>query len=323
VPVKSGRAVLPRRVLTQLAGAAETGALYVEGEPGGTLYLAGGLVSYAESPAAPDAGELLTVSGRVPPHVWHAVLAGTPGTGAGAQLVAQGHLTQGELELCLLGALYDAAFFVLSPTPARVRFEPGGTHPLGGVCRVDPAVLGREVTRRRRQLDEAYPGSAVDSAPITPVLRAPVPRLALTATQWELVVHADGKRTAADLARLLGRAGYNTLLELRRLAAAGLVTVDGDDGPVGAEPPPPPPLPALPAPESNSNGNGRSAPRKAGIARKPASPARRTQKNRATEGELPQRSPGAELPPVEAAVAAHEPDVPLLKRIRSGLKALR
>lgn len=310
--MKSGRAVLPRRVLTQLAGAAETGALYVEGEPGGTLYLAGGLVSYAESPSTPDAGELLTASGRVPPHVWHTVVTGTSDTGAGAQLVAQGHLTQGELELCVLGALYDAAFFVLSPTPARVRFEPGGTHPLGGVCRVDPAVLGREVTRRRKQLDEAHPGSAVDSAPITPVLRAPVPRLALTAAQWELVVNADGKRTAAEIARLLGRAGYTTLLELRRLAAAGLVTVDGDDGPVAAEPAPAGPKtgPATP-------------PRKAQIARKPASPARRTQKNRATEGELPQRSPGAELPPVEAALATEEPDVPLLKRIRSGLKALR
>lgn len=321
--MKSGRAVLPRRVLTQLAGAEQTGALYVEGEPGGTVYLADGLVCYAESPAAPDAGELLTASGRVPAHVWHTVVSGTPGTGAGAQLVAQGHLTQGELELCLLGALYDAAFFALPPAPARVRFEEGGTHPLGGVCRVDAAVLGRELTRRRKQLDEAHAGSAVDGAPITPALRAPVPRLALSATQWELVVHADGKRTAADLARLLGRAGYHTLLELRRLAAAGLVTVDGDDGPMGPEPaaPPPTPLPALPVPEGN--GNGRSAPRKAGIARKPASPARRTQKNRATEGELPQRSPGAELPPVEAALAAEEPDVPLLKRIRSGLKALR
>ena len=39
--------------------------------------------------------------------------------------------------------------------------------------------------------------------------------------QWELLVHADGQRTPADLAQLLGRAGYATIQELRRLAALG------------------------------------------------------------------------------------------------------
>ncbi|GAA4713335.1 DUF4388 domain-containing protein [Phytohabitans rumicis] len=293
---RPAKAVQPRRTLTQLAGARETGALHVEGEPGGTVYLTAGWVSYVDSPAAPGVGDLLTASGRVPAPVWQAATAN--GRDVGAQLVAAGHLTQGELELCVLGAIYDAAFFVLNPAPAKVRFEPGETHWLGPVCQVDAAVLGRELTRRRRLLDEAHPQSDVDADPVRTISRAPAPRLVLTAPQWELIVHCDGQRTAADLARLLGRAAYTTVLELRRLAAAGLVSANGH-----AEPPASPPE------------------------RKPAAASRRTvpatsSRPMQAEARLPRRTPAvpAGPPPVEAGLDG--PDESTLTRIRSGLEAL-
>ena len=237
---RTGKAVPPRRALTQLAGAGETGALHVESEPGGVVYLTDGWVSYVETPASPGVGELLTTSGRLPAAVWEAAAAS--GAEAGPLLVAQGHLTQGELELCTLGAIYDAAFFVLAPAPARLRFEAGERHWLGPVCQVDAAVLGRELTRRRKLLDEAHPSSDVDTMPLVAVPRAPTPRLVLTGAQWELIVHCDGHRTASDLARLLGRSGYTTLLEVRRLAAAGLVRGAAPEArsPTGAAAPPGP-----------------------------------------------------------------------------------
>ncbi|GAA4462723.1 DUF4388 domain-containing protein [Phytohabitans houttuyneae] len=236
---RTGKAVPPRRTLTQLAAAGETGALHVEGEPGGVLYLKDGWVSYVESPGSPGVGELLTTSGRLPAVVWEAAAAS--GEDVGPLLVAQGHLTQGELELCTLGAIYDAAFFVLSPAPARIRFEAGERHWLGPVCQVDAAVLARELTRRRKLLDDAHPSSDVDTGRLRATPRAPTPRLVVTAPQWELIVHCDGHRTASDLARLLGRAGYTTLLELRRLVAAGLVIATPPEQPKpdegGAGPP--------------------------------------------------------------------------------------
>lgn len=295
---RPAKAVQPRRTLTQLAGARETGALHVAGEPGGTVYLTDGWVSYVESPAAPGVGDLLTASGRVPARVWQAATAG--GRDVGAMLVAEGHLTQGELELCVLGALYDAAFFVLSPAPARVRFEPGETHWLGPVCQVDAAVLGRELTRRRRLLDEAHPASDVDAGPLRAASHAPAPRLVLTAPQWELIVHCDGQRTAADLARLLGRAAYTTILELRRLAAAGLVATNGH------EPEPKPPDPAE---------------------RKPAGAARRTvaatsSRQVQAEARLPRRTPATPPGPPPVDALTDGPDEPLLSRIRAALKAL-
>jgi hypothetical protein len=327
----------PGRLLTQAAGERQTGALVVGGHPGGTVYLLEGAVTYAESPAAPGVGELLTASGRLAGRTWQAALdAGTAQARVGQLLLDQGHLTQGELELCVLGAIYDAGYFALSPASAPVDFLDGATHWLGPVVRVDPAAVNREARRRARLLDEIHPHPQVDTAPVIPVPRPPIERVTLTAAQWELLVHADGQRTPADLAQLLGRAGYATIQELRRLAALGLIELPAagerpngkdfvrlpraqgtavdvhrpvvtlDDGPlvpvVGhavTAPDDPPPLEALP-----STGNGT-------VYRPPR---------------LARRKPGAKLPKDLAGEPPPEhpaADEVLLKRIRTALRALR
>lgn len=214
----------PARLLTQAASERQTGALLIGGRPGGAVYLIEGAVMYAESPAAPGVGEILTSSGRLAGRTWQAALdAGATSALVGRYLVDHGHLTQGELELCVLGALYDAAYFALSPAAAPVEFRADATHWLGPVVRVTAAAVNREARRRSRLLDETFPHPEVDSAPVLPVPRPPRERVTLTAPQWELLVHADGQRTPADLALLLGRSGYATILELRRLAALGLI----------------------------------------------------------------------------------------------------
>lgn len=214
----------PTRLLTQVTGERQSGALVVGGHPGGAVYVLEGRVIYAESAAAPGVGELLTSSGRLAGRTWQSALdLGTSTARVGRLLVEQGHLTQGELELCVLGATYDAAYFALSPASAPVDFIAGATHWLGPVVHVDPAAINREVRRRCRLLDEIFPDSRVDTAAVTPVARPPRERVTLTAFQWELLVHADGQRTPADLAQLLGKAGYATIQELRRLAALGLI----------------------------------------------------------------------------------------------------
>ncbi|MFI5933049.1 DUF4388 domain-containing protein [Actinoplanes sp. NPDC051494] len=214
----------PGRLLTQIAGERRTGALIVGGAPGGTVYLVDGQVTYAESAAAPGVGELLTASGRLAARTWQAALDAGSGQGsAGRLLVHQGHLTQGELELCVLGATYDAAYFALSPVAALADFLEGARHWLGDVVRIDPAALTRESRRRARLLADIIANPGIDTAVVIPVARPPRERVTLTSAQWELLVHADGQRTPADLAQLLGRAGFATVQELRRLAALGLI----------------------------------------------------------------------------------------------------
>lgn len=343
----------PGRLLTQAAGERQTGTLVVDGHPGGVVYLLDGAVVYAESPAAPGVGELLTASGRLAGRTWQAALdAGTPGAQVGRLLLDQGHLTQGELELCVLGAIYDAAYFALSPATAPVEFRPGVTHWLGPVIRVDVAAVNREARRRARLLEEIHPHPRFDTAPVSPVPRPPVERVALTAAQWELLVHADGQRTPADLAQLLGRAGFATILQLRGLAAQGLIEVPEvrdekpdlvrlprargiavdirrpvvtlDDGPLvpvvrrGSPPGDPPPAPVPPG------GDPPPVP--------PADELPRAGEPFTANGtvyrppRLARRKPGAKLP----KDLADEPppvhtgtDEVLLKRIRTALRALR
>ena len=148
----------PGRLLTQVAGERQTGTLVVGGHPGGTVYLLEGAVVYAESPAAPGVGELLTASGRLAGRTWQAALdAGAPGARVGRLLLEQGHLTQGELELCVLGAIYDAALLRALPADRAGRIPAGATHWLGPVIRVDAAAVDREARRRARLLDEIFP----------------------------------------------------------------------------------------------------------------------------------------------------------------------
>ena len=334
----------PGLLLTQAADERRTGALVVDGHPGGTVYLVEGAVVYAESPAAPGVGELLTSSGRLAGRTWQAALdAGTAEARVGRLLLEQGHLTQGELELCVLGAIYDAAYFALAPESAPVEFLDGATHWLGPVVRAGAVAVDREARRRARLLDEIHPHPEFDSAPVIPVPRPPVERVTLTAPQWELLVHADGQRTPADLAQLLGRAGYATIQELRRLAALGLiekpaVRTTEDPGlvrlprargsavevpramPVAGEPPtgdePPAedePLVEVVSPAPSASGDPPNSP--PGTVYRPR---------------LARRKPGARLP---KEIAAEPPpphtgtgtgtDEVLLKRIRTALRALR
>ncbi|MCY1141814.1 ADAM 12 protein [Actinoplanes sp. Pm04-4] len=224
--VTASKTVSPGRLLTQVAGERQTGVLVVGGHPGGAVYVLEGRVVYAESPAAPGVGELLVASGRLAARTWQNALdLGTSTARVGRLLVEQGHLTQGELELCVLGAIYDAAYFALSPAAAPVDFLTGATHWLGPVVHVDPAAVNREVGRRVGLLDEIFPDARVDTHAVAPVTRPPRERVTLTSAQWELLVNADGQRTPADLALLLGRAGYATVQELRRMAALGLIEV--------------------------------------------------------------------------------------------------
>lgn len=322
----------PARLLTRAAAERQTGVIMVGGHPGGAVYVLDGRVIYAESPSAPGVGELLTSSGRLAARTWQNALdLGTSTARVGRLLVEQGHLTQGELELCVLGATYDAAYFALADPDAPADFLSGATHWLGAIVHIDPAAVDREVRRRVRTLAEIFPDARVDSAAVSPVPRPPRERIALTALQWELLVHADGQRTPADLALLLGKAGFATVQELRRLAAQGLIELPEvrADSPdlvhlprargtaVDARRPAAPPAeaPAVPvvrgaaeppppvvAEETPPNGTVYRPPR------------------------LARRKPGAKLP---KEVAGEPPpvhpgtDEVLLKRIRTALRALR
>lgn len=213
--------------LMRLAAEGATGALHGRV---GALYLADGAVVHAECPAVPDIGWRLTAAGRLSPESWEeAVAEGGPAYRAGSFLVERGRLSRGELELCHLSALFDAAYFVLCPldrsqqAPHRFLWE--ARHWFGPVRPVPAAVLQREVRRRRKLLERAWPWPEVDAAPVVPVAAGPYGHGCAEPTCGRRAVleAADGVRTPVQIARALGRSAFATLLDVRRLAAAGLV----------------------------------------------------------------------------------------------------
>lgn len=196
-------------MLTRLAAERATGVLVRER---GTLHLAGGQVVHAESPAAPGLDVLLTPHG--------------------------GHSAPGALELCRLTALYDAAYFALAPssTPGRFRYGPAeGVGDPGAVRPVPVVALERETLRRRDLLHRIWPDPTTDDAPLTRPDRVGAPPC--PARRRAVLARVDGVRTALDIARELGRPAFHTLVDVRRLAAAGAVS---PRPPTPAEAPPPP-----------------------------------------------------------------------------------
>ncbi|WP_267245177.1 transcriptional regulator [Streptomyces sp. PR69] len=232
-------------MLVRLAEEKATGVLLRDH---GALYLVDGEVVHAESPAAPGLDVLLTASGRLPREGWEeAVAEAGVRREVGRHLVASGRLGCGELEICHLGALFDAAYFALTPCSGPTRFRYGVGHWIGRVCPVPTPVVEREAMRRRALLDAIWPHPGLDAAPVIP--RDAGPGRGPTRRQAALLALADGVRTPADIARALGRPAFNTLVEVRRLAAAGLVEASAGAAAL------PPGRPALPAwiPEVSGN----------------------------------------------------------------------
>ncbi|GAA2355326.1 ADAM 12 protein [Dactylosporangium salmoneum] len=302
---KFAKGTTPAKALAQLAAAGATGALTVHGEPGGVIFLREGLVNGVESPAAPSVDRLLTAAGLVDERVWETI-ASRPARA----LVEGGHVTAAEVELCALQALHDAAFFVLGTSPAELRFNPGIEHWLGADIAVTTDQVCDYVTRQWRMLDEVHPSEATDNAPVVPVLRPGLDRVLLSGLQWEIVLHADGQRTPQELAGLLGRSAYAVTLDVRRLAAAGLLvmpqpdpeTTQAETRVIAAVPHEPEPEPEL-------------LPK-----RVPGT---------FTFDDPPQAPPRRQLPTGVSALAVlpgaidKAPDDTLLKRIRAALQSLR
>ncbi|PKV83438.1 transcriptional regulator [Streptomyces sp. TLI_146] len=212
-------AVLVSPMLVRLVAERATGALLRDT---GTLYLVDGQVVHAESPAAPGLEVLLTASGRVRPEGWQRAVDQAGGRGTvGRFLVESGQVACGELELCHLGALHDAAFFALAPGKGPTRFRYGAVHWIGAVRPVTAHALAREATRRRELLDRIWPHPEVDTAPVVPVTDRP--GLPVTVRQRALLAAVDGVRTPGTIARLLGRPAFHTMVDVRRLAAVGAV----------------------------------------------------------------------------------------------------
>jgi len=208
-----------------------TGALRVEGQPGGTIYLADGRIAACETPGAPGLEVILLRSRRISEADWDAAFtaAAVAERDMTAELVSRGLLGAGEVEALLRTTLADAMFALLSGQVDGWAEAPAADCLLPLTPPARSGWLLNEAIRRRQVLASfAEPAvSAQDRVAAGP--EAAQATRVLGPGQDELLALANGRRSARDLAFALGRGLYETMLQLSRMRASNVVVIGSSD----------------------------------------------------------------------------------------------
>ncbi|MEU6237956.1 hypothetical protein [Kitasatospora sp. NPDC047058] len=203
-----------------------SGALQVAGDPGGQFHFRTGAVVEVSSPGAPDVETLLLHSGRVSETDWTAaVRAGAAGDRAGAELVARGLVGRAELQLVCLMAALDGALAIGMGRIDGFSFDAGAPFQhLAAPQGIEADWLLQEAARRIGVIASlASPHPPFSSRPQrtaagTTLLDGPV-----GGDRREILRRVNGRRSARDIAFLLGRSLYAVTVELARMQGEGLV----------------------------------------------------------------------------------------------------
>jgi hypothetical protein len=205
-----------------------SGVLPVTGEPGGLIHLTDGNVTAIETAGAPGPGLILVRSGRIPEASWAgAFTSAAAGGRMASELVERGLIGDGELEAVLRIALADAMFAVAGGRVDETAVEHATTPSLLPLEQpAAPGWLLFETSRRLQVLAGAAGLVRHDRDRVTADPAAPsAGRGVLSSGQDEIIALANGRRTARDMAFILGRGVYSLSLELSKMRANGLVSI--------------------------------------------------------------------------------------------------
>jgi hypothetical protein len=205
-----------------------SGVLRVTGEPGGLIHLTDGNVTAIETAGSPGPDLILVRSGRISEASWAgAFTAAAAGGRMGSELVRRGLIGDGELEAVLRVALADAMFAVAGGRVDDTAVEHASTPSLLPLEQpAAPGWLLFETSRRLQVLAEATDLVRHDRDRVTadPVAPSAVDGV-LPPGQDEILALANGRRTARDMAFILGRGVYSLSLELSKMHSRGLVSI--------------------------------------------------------------------------------------------------
>lgn len=228
IPIIEERSAVVRfaRALEQCRARRATGRLRVLGKPGATVLLRDGAIVGVESPGSPGVAALLLRTGRIDEREWAALLRD-----AGSRLdllTRRGALRAAELRLVAATAWEDAAFAAVAGRVEALRLRPGevGAPLLREALDVDRLVAGleRKVDALTRMKPALSPyDDRIAAGPVGPLPWLTTPR------QRDLLAHVDGRRTARDLAFLVGRGVYPVSVDLSVLLADRRLRVVTDE----------------------------------------------------------------------------------------------
>ncbi|WP_405924128.1 MarR family transcriptional regulator [Streptomyces sp. NBC_00035] len=218
------------RALSECHDVRATGKLRVSGKPGGLFHLRDGLVVAVESPGAPGAEARFLRSGRISGEQWSELLreagdARWPEAG----LIAHGYAGAAQLRVVRMMAMQDAAFAVVAGsvegcTPLDATSEPYA-----------PVSLGESPWRLLQEATRKLAAVAGLPYPVRPDRERPAPATIpddvtdqLPQLQRELMAHADGRRTARDIAFVTGLGVYTVTVGIARMLGEGLLESAGE-----------------------------------------------------------------------------------------------
>lgn len=219
--------------LFDLAEEQATGALYLNGRWGGTVYLVSGRIGYVESVLTPGIEALLLRPTYTDERSWARLVSSLRRGRIDAAVSSASQLLDGEItsafdaEVLRRTALADAALVTLGAvvpdaTGAVARFRPGAWHWCEPMRTFSVSDLLTEVERRKAVLARMTRGVRMD-APIQRAPQLPVDRIRLTATQWNIAALANGATTPLDIAWMLGHGVFATTVAIHQLARLGVV----------------------------------------------------------------------------------------------------
>ncbi|GAA0247913.1 hypothetical protein GCM10010492_54580 [Saccharothrix mutabilis subsp. mutabilis] len=199
--------------------------VHVVGNAGGTFHLRDGLVIAVDSPGSPGVEALLLGSGRVGAEDWNAALADSVETRSlHAALVGRGVVGATEIQVLTSAVVRDGAFAVA--TGGIERCVVGDTVDAPLLTAADGVAPESLLADTARRLD------AVASLPfpVSPLRDRVVPAggvdlAGLTPDQREIVVHATGRRTARDIAFVVGRGLYAVTVAISRMLGRQLLEI--------------------------------------------------------------------------------------------------
>ncbi|MFC4586082.1 hypothetical protein [Sphaerisporangium corydalis] len=213
-----------------------SGLVRAGGDPGGTIWFRAGAVVAATTPASPDAESLLLRSGRVSEADWARAYAAGAGDGRlAAELTGRGAVGVAGLEAVCLSAVFDAVFamtlFGVDGCVAEPAVPGELLPPLALPTGVGAERLARETARRLasaaawREL-----GVTARSRPLaTPPAHPPL--FPADEVRHAVLLKANGRRTARDIAFTLGRGLFAVMGEIARMAEEGVIEVSAPAAP--------------------------------------------------------------------------------------------
>ncbi len=217
-------------ILRFLAGTKQSGALVLSGDCSGTVWFAEGQIYGADATTSLPFRDAFLATGLVTEEQWDSAWAEAEADeqeSLGAALEVHASLDQNESDRLVESRIIDAVFELVVTSQADFEFRGGEHHPLAGGRQhtVDDVVAAsRERLDRWREVATVLPSIAA-----VVVLAADVPSdapdLVLSPTEWRIVAHLDGRRSIADITRLLGASAFDVSAVLHRLVVAGAARV--------------------------------------------------------------------------------------------------